>query len=45
MTYNDKIEMEKLKKAGEEVVVSWTLYADNMVPKEGTEPILTLQDF
>ena len=42
---NDTVRMAAMKaeEKGEELVLSWTLYADDMEPKRGTYPIRKLQ--
>lgn len=38
-------ELTNRETAGEAIELSWTLYADNMVPKQGAYPIQKLHDF
>jgi hypothetical protein len=38
-------ELQRLEKDGEPVLISWTLFADNMVPKQGIAPFTYLHDF
>jgi hypothetical protein len=40
-----RIALMKADEEGENIVLKWTLYADDMEPKRGTHPIKLLHDF